>query len=206
MPLKSALELLIALLYANNNERIKGTTRLIKLMFLLVKEGGFSSVEKELDFESYHYGPWSAEIYLDYPKTLEEAGIIKIEEEESMEFDVDEIYSDTVELKEGKIKVFSLTEEGMKVGKNIFDKLTEEEKNKLQEIKKKWNHASLTDLLTYIYLNYFRYTEKSKIKERILSNLNVSPSLLKLVGIIPSLSLEEEKEIIKKVIERKMIE
>jgi hypothetical protein len=42
MPLNSSLELFIVLLYSNNNEKIEGVTRLIKLMFLLVKEGGFS--------------------------------------------------------------------------------------------------------------------------------------------------------------------
>ena len=206
MPLKSPLELFITLLYSNNKEKIEGVTRLIKMMFLLVKEGGFSQFEKELDFESYHFGPWSADVYLDYPKTLEEVGVIKIEEKESIELDVDEIYSsDVVELREGKIKVFSLTQQGEKVGKVFFERLTEEEKRRIEEIKKKWNHASLNDLLNYVYFNYVKYTDRSKIREQIFSKLKVSSSLIDLVGIIPPISLEEEKEFIRKVIREKMI-
>jgi len=159
-------------------------------MFLLVKEGGFSSFEKELDFESYHFGPWSSEIYLDYPKTLEEIGVLKIEEEESTELDVDEIYSsDVIELREGKIKVFSLTKDGETFGKTFFERLSKEEKKKIEEIKKRWNHVALNELLNYVYFNYVKYIDRSKIRE----------------GIIPSISLEEEKEIIKKAIHERMI-
>lgn len=205
MPLKSPLELFIVLLYANNKEKIEGITRLVKLMFLLVKEGGFSQFEKELDFESYHYGPLSVEVFLDYPKTLEEIGIVKIEEKESTEFDVDEIYLSDIEgLRKGKLKVFHLTKDGEKVAKTFFEQLTEEEKNKVEEIKKRWNNTPLKELCDYVYFNYVEYTNKSKIRTQVFSKLKVSPSLIKLIGIIPPISLEKEKEIIRRAI-REMI-
>jgi len=205
MPLKSALELLIVLLYSNNKEKIEGITRLIKLIFLLIKEGGFSEFEKEVDFEAYHYGPWSAEIYLDYTKTLEEIGIIKIEEKESIEPDIDTIYfSDVEELREGKMKIFSLTKKGEKVGKVLFERLTEEEKKKIEEIKRGWNHRSLNELIEYIYYKYIGYTKKSKIKNEVLSKLGVSPSLIKLVGTIPIISLKDEKRMIRKAISERV--
>jgi hypothetical protein len=143
---------------------------------------------------------------MDYPKTLEEIGVLKIEEKESTELDIDEIYSsDVVELREGKIKVFSLTKDGERAGKTFFERLSEEEKKKIEEIKKRWNHVPLKELLNYVYFNYIKYTDRSKIRGRIFSKLKVSPSLIRLVGIIPPISLEEEKEIIRKVIQDKMI-
>jgi len=205
MQLKNALELFLALFYANEKEEIKGVTRLMKLMFLLVKEGGFSQFEKELDFESYHYGPWSSEIYLDYPETLKELGVLKIEEKESFEIDVDERYSgDLIELEEKKNKIFSLTEEGKKVAKTFYDRLSKNEKINIEVIKKRWNKANPYELIKYVYYQYINYIDKSKIKEKVFSNLKVSPSLIKLIGIIPPISLKEEKDIIEKSIQESL--
>lgn len=205
MQLKNALELFLALLYSNEKEEIKGVTRLMKLMFLLVKEGGFSQFEKELDFESYYYGPWSSEIYLDYPETLKELGVLKIEEKESFEIDIDERYSsDLIELEEKKIKIFSLTEEGKKVAKTFYDRLSKNEKINIEEIKKRWNKANPLELIKYVYYHFINYIDKSKIKEKVFSNLKVSPSLIKLIGIIPPISLQEEKDIIEKSIQESL--
>ena len=57
MPVRSAADLIVLLLYAkgssgNLNEEVKGITRIEKLMYLLMKEGGFEEVlAKELVME-----------------------------------------------------------------------------------------------------------------------------------------------------------
>jgi len=198
MPLKSSMELFIVLLYANNTETITGVTRLIKIMFLLVKEGGFSEFEEELEFEAYDYGPWSASVYTDYPMTLEEIGVLELGEIDTTEIDTDELYSsETWKLERGKIKTFSLTKEGENVGKTFYERLTSEEQYNVEEIKRKWNHSHLRDLVEYVYKNYVEYTDRSKIRDQLLSKLNVSSRIKELIGIIPPTSLEDEKRLIR---------
>lgn len=56
--IKSGLDLLMLLLYANEQEKIEGITKLLKLLFLLIKEEKFKEFEKEYGFEACNYGPW----------------------------------------------------------------------------------------------------------------------------------------------------
>lgn len=189
--IKSGLDLLMLLLYANKQERIEGITRLVKLLFLLIKEGDFKEFEKEFGFEAYNYGPWSSQV-LDFTETVKEMGLIKSEERELKPYeerDVDLIEAglDVAEIPvENRIPIFSLTEDGLKVGRALYERLAEDERARIEDIKKKFNRMSLSELIRYVYLKYPEFAKKSKIKEKVIPSMfGVSPEL-------PEFEREEE--------------
>ena len=83
MLITSAADLLLLLLYAKGstrayNEEIPGITRLEKLMYLLLKEGGFEEILKnDIHFEPYDFGPYSSEVY-DLLEAFREMDIVNI--------------------------------------------------------------------------------------------------------------------------------
>jgi len=163
------LEFLLLLLYIpgftkKENESIKGITRLDKIIFLVQKK-----LELNIyNFIEYDYGPWSSEIQSDI-RLLGEGGLVKIVEDKlliSVEVidrtDKDEIVN--------TIEIYSLTPGGEKIAKEIFDKLNNNEKKILLEIKYEFNKIPLTDLIKYVYEKYPEMTTKSKILDKILKS------------------------------------
>ncbi len=177
MPVKSGLDLLLALLYAKGRsgklgEAIKDTTRLVKLIFLLIREGGFKDIAREFSFEAYDYGPWAAEIF-DGVESLEQIGVIQIRNE-LPEF-VEELADDRVLMQEfegvtpsNQVAIYELTQQGFAIAKKIFQSLTSDEQDHIQRIKNEFNPIPLHDLLTYVYTKYPDMTLKSKIRKKIL--------------------------------------
>jgi len=177
----SAADLMVALFYSPGSsgehfEEIKGITRLEKLVFLLLKEGGFEDkLAEDLNYEAYDYGPYSGEVY-DLVEALENIGLLDIEEEETSDFkeNIDEIFLEYSENQnpslDKRVDIYKLDEEkGQKVWeKNVKDKFTSEELETIKEIKEKYNHIELRELLRYVYENYPDSTKKSKILDEIL--------------------------------------
>jgi len=184
MSLKSGLDLLIVLLYANNQTRIEGMTRLVKLLFLLVKEGGFREFEKEYEFEAYDYGPWSARTF-SFLESIREMGLITVGQrpfadyqEVADDFAEAEV-SEIPELAEKMVKVFSLTDRGIKIGQVLYGRISDTERQKLESMKRRFNTMRLDELLRYVYSKYYSYTRKSKIRAKVLPRtmFGVSPDL-----------------------------
>ncbi|MFQ5910140.1 MAG: hypothetical protein ACE5IJ_05385 [Thermoplasmata archaeon] len=180
MTIQSGLDLIIALLYAPGKieapaEKIAGITRLEKLIFLLLKEGGFEdSVGRDFPYKPYDLGPYSSEI-LDYLETLKEVQILATEVrdarsyKESMDAMAAQLEaSEQVDVERPKLEIYQLTDRGLKVGERLFDDLTEEEQAAIVDIKRRFNRASLNELLRYVYEKYPKMREKSKIADRIL--------------------------------------
>lgn len=180
MSLQSAAELMVLLLYSKGktgqvNEEIKGITRMEKLMYLLLKEGGFEKLlSQEMNFKPYDFGPYSVEIYsqLESLKTME---IIKIREEPVTNFkEIIDIYyaeaNSQIEEITGKImEIYSLTQDrGFKIAtKLISERATTKELECINDIKIKYNQMVLEDLLRYVYSTYPDSAKKSKIIEKI---------------------------------------
>lgn len=220
--IKSGLDLLMALFYSNNQERIEGVTRLVKLIFLLVNEGGFKEFEREYGFEAYDYGPWSSQVF-DFTETIKELGLIKVEEREltafeEKDFDLIETelnVSEVPEIKENKITIFSLTPDGVKVGEVIYKNLSNEERERVEAIKRRYNKMPLADLLRYVYARFPQFTIKSLIRGKIVKlspeeefrkefpDSKVNSKILALVGTQPPMTLEEEKEAIRRLVKER---
>jgi hypothetical protein len=181
--LKSGLDLLIVLLYANNQARIEGITRLVKLLFLLIKEGGFHQFENEYEFEAYDYGPWSARTF-SFLESAQEVGLVTVRQKPFVNYQ--EVADDLAEAEVSeipeladKVKVFSLTDRGIRVGQVLYGRLSDTEKQKLESIKRSFNTMRLDELLRYVYSKYYSYTRKSKIRAKMLPRtmFGVSPDL-----------------------------
>lgn len=175
MPIECATDILLALLYAKGsekeNEEVRGTTRLEKLLFLLSKEGGFSKyLENEYRFVAYDFGPFSDEIYDDI-EMLKDGELIETikDKREYYAEDVDRdesIEQADLEETEKDVSIYRLTPNGIKVARHLFEnELTKEERNRITEIKKKFNSMPFYKFLKYVYERYPEMTTKSMIKD-----------------------------------------
>lgn len=194
MTVDSGIDLMLIVLYARGRtgrfcEEIRGITRFVKLLFLLIKEGGFIDVARDFAFEAHLYGPWSGEIF-DNIEALKEMEIVSIEETapESPEEIADEMEwirqtAETYVPTQRKLTIYSLTSKGEKVGKKLYEKLTSDERARVETIKKKYNLMSLDELLKHVYLKYPEVTIRSKIKQQVVppSMFGTSPDLPKFV-------------------------
>lgn len=170
--IESGVDVLIALLYAPGssgkvNEPIKGITRLQKLLFLLWKEGRFYETLQDLyNFKAYDFGPCMDDLYDDI-EFVQEMGLVQVEEVPSgneyeggdeaaflRDFGFKFVKNDTR-------RDFCLTASGLRAGKDLFDLLSEEDRNRLSTIKQKYNYMPFWSLLRYVYKKYPAFAKKS---------------------------------------------
>lgn len=179
MTVKSAADLMVLLLYAKGytgrlNEEIKGITRLEKLMYLLLKEGGFEEVlSKEIEFEAYDFGPYSAEVY-NLKESLTMMEIISTREETISNIkDIIDLYfaeaEGQIEENTEKMEVYSLMENrGFKIAEKLLqERVRADEFKRIEHIKTKYNGLNLDDLLRYVYQTYPESAKKSRIIEKV---------------------------------------
>lgn len=178
MPIESATDILMALLYSPGkkgvSEEIRGITKIVKLLFLLEKEGGFKKYFDLFNykFEAYNFGPYSDEIFGDI-EMLKEANLLEVTKQkydyyaETADRHESIIQADSVDSNEQFVEIFSLTSDGKKIGKSIYENdLTEEEKQKIEQIKTKYNSIPLYNLLKYVYKKYPEVTTESVIRDK----------------------------------------
>ena len=126
--------------------RIITDTRMQKLAFLVNQE-----VFKWVKFEANDYGPYSKELM---------KAVYKLEKEKKLIYVWDN---------DGLSKYY-LTEEGKKDAENLLKELKREDEDKLNratEIIQTYKDAPIPYLLAYVYKYYPKYTEKSKIKDKV---------------------------------------
>jgi len=171
-PIETGLDVVLALLYApgvsgHEAEPVRGVTRLQKLLFLLWKEGAFYEEVRDLyGFRPYDFGPCMDDLYddLDF---AEDIGLISIQEVPSgNEYeggDEDAFLRDFgIKLvKRPTRRDFALTEVGREAAKEIYDSLEEEGRQRLDQIKRRFNSMPFFDLLRYVYLKYPAFARKS---------------------------------------------
>jgi len=177
---ESGLDLILLLLYAKGTtgtfkEEVSDTTRLIKLLYLLVKEGGFSKLKKDLHFEPKDFGPWSGDVF-DALEALKELKLIETQKLPPDSFEeiadyvewIEETPTHTIMNDEKAKNTYFLTKRGEKVANVLYEKIPASEKAKIEHIKGQFNKMELNKLLRYVYTKYPEDTIKSKIKKRIL--------------------------------------
>lgn len=191
MSIASAADLLLLLLHAKGNtgeynEEIKGITRLEKLIYLLLKEGGFEEkLKNDIHFEAYDFGPYSAEVY-NILEVLKEMDVVNTR---TVRYDtfrevIDELLYRELEdqpiiSKERTMEVYSLTEDrGLRLIKGLKERgrITEKDIETVERIKSEYNGLKLDNLLKYVYEKYPESTKKSKIVDKILG-FGIRPDL-----------------------------
>jgi len=177
MTVKSAVDLMVLLLYANEGKDIRGITKLEKLIYLLLKEGSFedySDILKEYTYKPYDFGPYSEGVY-DNIEALKSMNLLEVREEKFENFKevVDGMIYRYLEgeeyLPEQKtVEIYRLNERGKKVAEHLEKTMTPDEKRNIEDIKDKYNRMSLKELLHYVYIKYPESITKSKIVSEIL--------------------------------------
>jgi len=138
---------ILFLLYALGG-RIKGSTRLEKLLFLLNKK--LKIIENGVyEFRPYLFGPFSAQILSD-ARALQSMGLIEIEDEA---FEAHEM-SDFIYIR----KSYRLTPEGVKIARKVYEQLiTRSNIRKVLPELRKFNSMPLHELLDYVYREFPEY-------------------------------------------------
>ncbi len=184
---KNKAELILLLLLAGEKDSspeqystsIEGITRLEKLLFLLKTEEGFLENVPEKDdfnFVPFRMGPWTNEIY-DEVDFLESLGLLDkgtptqcsiIDSEHNNELFsamvLDKYQKNSLPRNE-ECEVFSLTESGKLKALEIWNRLSNNEKNKIIRVKRKYNRMNLKQFLRYIYKKHPEFTTESEIKD-----------------------------------------
>lgn len=184
MSIKSGGEAIILLLHPGPEdikiERIN-RTQIEKLLFLLKQEAGFEISDYE--FKADDYGPCADKMYDDL-ETLLDIPILETHistpdligklDDKSHEQDSDE-FEKTHDPKEA----YSLTNTGKKVAQKLYQELIENEKIKLNQVKREFGSLPLRDLIRYIYNKYPDFTDKSKIKYQVMFPISPKSKLTK---------------------------
>lgn len=163
-------------------EPIVGRTRIVKMMFLFSKEVQPQLRKKGIEFslpqfDAYDYGPFSSDVFDDL-ETLRTLQILSVETVPASEpFDVLDDFSEqdyrfgsAGEVERQFMDKYSLTpDRGIGFCESVLvRRFTAEQMDFLKAFKTRCNGVSLTALLRYVYTRYPKYTENSKIRERVL--------------------------------------
>jgi len=150
---------IIAVLHALGT--VTGKTRLVKLLFLLGQELGFSRSElgSFYKFKPWIYGPFSKEVVKDLEE-LQDYGIIKVMIRQVL----------TGEFNEGLefLHTYELTPEKKQVVQEALANLPTNAVRRLEKLRA-FNEMSLKELLKQVYTKYLDYITESTIVERVLN-------------------------------------
>lgn len=137
--------------------RIHGVTRVQKLLFLLNEETEYAEeygAPVLFEFVPYDMGPFAVEVYEEL-EFLEEIDAISIEGQ------------DKGDLPDEAPEVFQLTEKGEKIARQIQSVLDPKVRDDLREFVEKYADMDLEQLLRYVYEEYPKMAEESKISDEI---------------------------------------
>ena len=184
-------DFLLLLLYLNEREPIKGSVRLMKMIFIfmqevvpMLKKKGIAFSEDALpEFSAYNYGPFSRDVY-EQVELFKNIGFISVrnlkaneEMEEADDWEeqsfVDEMDSQGrfTNNTDGKFMCYSILAFGASyVEKEIRNKLVEGEEELLSAFKSRITNTSIKSLLRYVYTKYPEMTANSLIKDEVLNS------------------------------------
>lgn len=173
LTLDSNKDLLLALLAlpgpsGRQGEPIRGTTRLVKLAFLLQNYPSLLPFFDRFKFEANHFGPFSEKVQEDI-EALKTLRLVEVAEVALGS----EPLGDELLLGEGAsaltqkvLREYRVTPLGQLVAKKLIADANAEQLQALRDIKRRFNGLALDALLSYVYTTSdSRYLEKSKIRE-----------------------------------------
>ena len=145
-------------------ERVRGVTKLQKLLFLIEQETEFFeeySDDVAFNFAPYKMGPFSDEVYSELEFLLQLSAI----ESEPLEKSSDPNQSDRGL---GNSK-FYITSKGRKIAAQLVKLLEPEYEDELKELVMEYNSMQLKELLRYVYSEYPDYAVESEIQDEVFS-------------------------------------
>lgn len=156
-------ELIAILLYApgatgNIGEPVVGKTRLMKLVFLLMKEGKLTEeLKDDTSFRPYRYGPFDPEV-LDSVEALKGLDVIEETEERPEEAEGLEDIAEPYDTE----SVYKLTPQGVAKVERILKQLPADVLAKVSNYKSLYNSKPLVEILHYVYGRYPIYAQVSE--------------------------------------------
>ena len=177
--IESAADLMLVLLYAPGSsmspcEDISDTTRLVKLLYLLVNEGGFGRLADDLRFEPRDLGPWSADVF-DAVEMLKGMRLVNVERmlPRSLDEVADEIERDDEDAgpaprPERQKSTYYLTSRGKRVARALYEGATRSERERVEFVKRRFNKVALDILLRYVCESYTARAVRPKIGQRVV--------------------------------------
>jgi len=171
-PIENGLDVVLALLYARGAtgeqcEPVRGITRLQKLLFLLWKEGGFrEDIPRLYNFEAYDFGPCVDDLYddLDFAEDIELISVQEVPSGNEFEGGDESAFLANFGFRlveRPTRRDFALTEAGREAAKEICDHLDDQQREHLEQIKRRFNSMPFFDLLRYVYRKYPAFATKS---------------------------------------------
>ena len=174
----SGLDLLIAMLAVPGStgepgEAIRGITRLEKLVFLVLKEGGLESrIDTPFEYKPYDYGPYSTQVLKEI-ETLTTVNLIEIEKvplrsiKEVIDGQAARLGTGGDREFERVLEVYRITQRGLRIWEGVVrSKLSREDIETISRIKREYNSMDLDQLLRTVYEKFPEYTaETTMLKE-----------------------------------------
>jgi uncharacterized protein YwgA len=184
-------DILLLLLYVDNCAKIKGRTRLQKMVFVfekeLLKKYGFDKqleMKKSCDFEfnAHNYGPFSKKVFelMDFFVNIKmvDASYSNATEEafadiSDLDIAIEDLAELNIDLEEEAIPngepVYCLTETGKNyVQDKLLKFISAEQIQALTQLKKSFNEYSLNNILKYVYTKYPDMAKESLVREKVL--------------------------------------
>jgi len=180
--LENRIDVVLALLGAggvteHEAEPVVGITRLMKLLFLLQEEAGIKEALREeyFDFQPYDAGPFDARVY-DAIEFLKDLKLVEAErtpqsavedavershvvEQVGIDAEDDDQYTPP--------EAFRLTRIGQDVARQLLEKMPEDTRRMLEQVKRQYNVMPLRDLLRHVYTRYPSSATRSKIRAEL---------------------------------------
>lgn len=173
----------------NFNEPIMGRTRLVKMGYVFDREFSKEFMKEKSMFDdislpeffAWDFGPMSKDmlqdleffIKINFIKAIDEQNTFAFEEAQEFSSLAEEYSLEDAQEQEYVTQKYFLSESGRKyVEINLYANLSVKQKQILDNLKKRFNQASLTKIIEYVYKTYPESTVKSKIADRVLSTLN----------------------------------
>ena len=151
VPPLDAREVVLALLGGHPERPVYNRIVLMKETFLFEKELAreMEVPVSSLRFVPYKYGPYSKMVD-DALRELEVRGLVRIDR-----------------VSAGQKEVIELTEAGAEEARTALDRLTEEQRHRLERKRKAWDQLGYRGLLEKVYEEYPAYKTRSEIADKV---------------------------------------
>ena len=145
-------------------ERVRGVTKLQKLLFLIEQETEFFKQYEDdvaFNFAPYKMGPFSDEVYSEIEFLLQLSAI----ESEPMEKPAGTGQANSLL----ENKEFQITSKGEKIAAQLVEVLEPEYVRELESLITRYNSMDLKQLLQHVYSEYPEYAVNSEIQDDVFS-------------------------------------